>query len=91
VSTSDLVEILELWRVALREVDAAVVGTPERAAAEARAEQRRLEYRAAALRMRAHTDQVEGAIEATRERLGSIVVTVDDARPATRELAESEA
>ena len=69
---SDLVEILELWRTALREVDAIPPGAPERGAAEARAEQRRLEYRAAALRLQAHADQVDGAIESTSSVSGPL-------------------
>ena len=88
MSTKDLVEILESWRTALREVDAATAGSPEQAAAAARADQRRLEYRAAALRLKAHTDQVEGAIEATRERLGSSRATIDDARQVKSEIAK---
>ena len=85
--SSDLVEILELWRTALREVDAATPGSPERAAAATRAEQRRLEYRAAALRLKAHTDQVEGAIEATRDRLRASRTTIDNAWQIKREQA----
>jgi hypothetical protein len=91
VSTGDLVEILELWRSALREVDATAVGSPERAAAEARAEQRRLEYRAAALRMDARIDEVELAIEATRVLLSASVVTIDDATQPEPERAAAEA
>jgi len=79
VSTGDLVEILELWRLALRELDATAIASPERAAAEARAEQRRLEYRAAALRLDAHMDEVEEALEATRLRPIAPLVTIDDA------------
>ena len=80
MSTGDLVEILELWRSALRELDATVIGSPERAAAEARAEQRRLEYRAAALRLDARMDEVEEALEATRLRpIAPLVTTTGSA------------
>ena len=91
MSTGDLVEILELWRSALREVDATAVGSPERAAAEVRADQRRLEYRAAALRMNAHIDELDEAIGPTRGRLSDPVVTFDDAPPAEPERAAAEA
>jgi hypothetical protein len=91
VSTGDLVEILELWRSALREVDATDAGSPERAAAEARAEERRLEYRAAALRLDARIDEVEEAIEATRVRSMAPLVTIDDAHQAEPERATVEA
>ena len=91
MSTGDLVEILEAWRSALREVDATAVGSPERAAAEVRADQRRLEYRAAALRMNAHMDELDEAIGPTRGRLSAPVVTFDDAPPAERERAAAEA
>ena len=91
MSTGDLVEILELWRSALREVDATAVGSPERAAAEVRADQRRLEYRAAALRMNAHMDELDEAIGPTRGRLSTPVVTFDDAPPAEPERAAAEA
>ena len=90
MSTGDLVEILELWRSALREVDATAVGSPERAAAEVRADQRRLEYRAAALRMNAHIEELDQAIGPTRGRLSAPVVTFDDAPPAERERAAAE-
>ena len=91
VSTGDLVEILELWRSALREVDATVVGSPERAAAEARAEQRRLEYRAAALRMDVRIDELDMAVEAPRVRSMAPLVTIDDAHQAEPEPATAEA
>lgn len=91
MSTGDLVEILELWRSALREVDASAVGSPERAAAEARAEQRRLEYRAAALRLDDRIDEVEAAIEPTRGRPSPTLVTIGDAAQAEPERAAAEA
>ena len=85
MSTHDLVEILELWRSALREVDATAVGSPERAVAEERAEQRRLEYRATAVQSNADADQLAGAFELARGR------TTDDVRPAEPERAAAEA
>ena len=91
MSTGDLVEILELWRSALRELDVTVIGSPERAAAEARAEQRRLEYRAVALRSDARLDEVEEALEATRLRPIAPLVTIDDAHHAAPEPAAAEA
>ena len=85
MATRDLVEILERWRSAVRDVDSTAVDSPERAAAEARAEQRRLEYRAAAVQVNADADEVEGAFDPMPG------LTMDDSRQAEPERAAAEA
>ena len=62
-------ELLEAWRAAVRDAEWYQSGTPERVAADLKVRDYAERYRVAALRMKARLDQLEGTAASTSERI----------------------
>ena len=80
MTQTELHDLLVAWRVAAHEAEEIAPDTPERAAANWRVFNAAQRYHLATLRAKHRLDQIEGAREATYERLASSRETLADAR-----------